>query len=380
VAGDFFLVLVVLGILTACAMPGIVASRQGSGYNYPLSVSRRLRRAICATSVCLAHKPSGWWSGTVESAVSEARRELIVDAMADVVAERGIAGASVELVCARARVARRTFHACFADLDECVVAVMRRGLEGAGAAASRALDGEERWLDGVRAALAATLAFCDSEPALARVCIVESLGGGAVVREYRERLVGAFRALVIERNGRDVPSIAPQIGDVVMAAALGAVYVHIVTGRPGPLIGLHGPLMGLIAALYAGAGELERELERAAALTRAMLAPDAPASTNQSARARVRIPDALSRPGAFRLRECLLYVAHNPGVCNRDVGQGIGVAHSGQVSRLLARLAGIGLLVNRSAAPGRANVWRLTAVGELVTGALKHDSHERYSG
>jgi AcrR family transcriptional regulator len=71
-----------------------------------------------------------------------APRERIIDAMADVVAERGVAGASVECVCTRARVSRRTFNACFADVDECVVAVMQEALVRLGGLASRLERGE----------------------------------------------------------------------------------------------------------------------------------------------------------------------------------------------------------------------------------------------
>jgi len=51
----------------------------------------------------------------------------------------------------------------------------------------------------------------------------------------------------------------------------------------------------------------------------------------------------------------------------------IKVIRPGILSRLLARLAGMGLIVNRRAGPGRANVWRLTERGELVAKALTRD-------
>jgi hypothetical protein len=40
----------------------------------------------------------------------------------------------------------------------------------------------------------------------------------------------------------------------------------------------------------------------------------------------------------------------------------------------------MGLIVNRRAGPGRANVWRLTTEGELVAKALTCDSHEWDAG
>jgi AcrR family transcriptional regulator len=300
---------------------------------------------------------------------SEARRARIVEATADVVAKHGVAGASVESVCARAQVSRRTFYTCFADLDECVVAVMRVSSERVAAVASRALEGQERWFDGVRAALAAVLAFFDREPVLARVCVVESLGGSTVIREQREEFVRAFRELIMERIDREDPGFSPVIADGVMASVLGAIYAHIVMGEPGPLIELHSRSMGLIAALNAGADELEREIARNAALTQVVQrGPTDPVSPQP------RIPAVLADPRAHRARECLIYLQaqgrRGSYPSNREVGLGAGVANAAQVSVLLARLAGLGLVSKDCGGPGHPNAWRLTEQGELVARAL----------
>src|ERR1700677_1649654 len=58
-------------------------------------------------------------------------RDLILDAVVEVVAERGVTDASMELVLARAGVSRRTFYAFFEDLDECLVAVLDGALQRA---------------------------------------------------------------------------------------------------------------------------------------------------------------------------------------------------------------------------------------------------------
>jgi AcrR family transcriptional regulator len=47
------------------------------------------------------------------------QRERILRAMMEVVAERGYAAASVEVVVVQAGVSRRTFYGCFANRDEC---------------------------------------------------------------------------------------------------------------------------------------------------------------------------------------------------------------------------------------------------------------------
>ena len=173
-----------------------------------------------------------------------------------------MAGASVGLVIARAQVSRRAFYECFANLEDATVAVMDGALEQLSALASQALAAEESWRDGMRAALAAVLEFFDSNPELARVCVVEALGGGPVVLARREHIVSAFRALVVASIERQVTPASPLAAEGVMASVMGIVHTHIVTEQSGPLLGLLGPLMGLASSLYLDGGEVQREIER----------------------------------------------------------------------------------------------------------------------
>jgi AcrR family transcriptional regulator len=152
--------------------------------------------------------------------VRELQRARTLDAVVNVVAERGVAGASVGQVIARAKVSRRTFYECFAGVEDALVALMDRTLEQVSVLASRAFEREGSWRDGMRAALAAVLAFFDSKPELARVCLVETLGGGPVVLAQRERVVGAFRALVVERIESEVSPASPLAAEGVLASVM----------------------------------------------------------------------------------------------------------------------------------------------------------------
>jgi AcrR family transcriptional regulator len=298
--------------------------------------------------------------------------ELILGAVAGVVAERGVAGAPVELVIARAGVSRRTFYRCFEGIEDAVVAVMERTLERVAVLAAGALEADESWHDGIRAALAAVLGFFDEEPELAQVCLVESLAAGPVVREERERIVGAFRALVVARVEGEVSHASPLAAEGVHASVMGIVHTRLIARERTPLIELLGPLMGVIVGPFLDEAQVAEEVRRGDRLAAAMLAerPGAP-------RAPARVPAALRRPGAFRLRDCLLFVATHAGASNQEVGESIGVAHSGQVSALLARLAGMGLLEKRSGGAGRPNAWRASEQGGLVARTFARDGHPR---
>jgi AcrR family transcriptional regulator len=308
------------------------------------------------------------WPISDRSAVEEIQRKQILDAVVEVVAERGFAGTSVGLVVARARVSRRTFERLFDGLEDCLTAVLDLGYQRTSELILAGFSGQETWQDGVRIALASLLEFFDSEPLLTRVWLVESQAAGAWAREHRERNVMALRELVLSSWPIATQLSSPSLAaEGVIASVVGIVHGHIVTGKPEPLIELLGPLMGVVASPYLPPRVLAHEIERGNELSRAMLAERA-SSAPQAAQ--VDVPPMLLTARAHRARLCLLYLSGHPGVSNQQVGEAIGVSHREQVSRVLGRLAALGLLVKRSGGPGRPNAWSLSTAGEQVARVL----------
>lgn len=315
--------------------------------------------------------------------VVQDQRARIMQALVDVLAERGFAGTTIALVVTRAKVSTRTFYELFAGLEECLIVIMDSALEQVVAIASRELAMAESWQQGLRSALAAVLTFFDREPALARVCIVEALAGGPAVLKHREGVIEAFRSPVIERIKRDVPAIAPLVAEGMMSSVLGIMHTHIVKDEYGPFIELLGPLTGLAMAPYIGARSVEREIEQGDALARAILNCDSPGAllaradgqdTELGVEQAVVLPQMLGNPSARRARECLLFLAEQGGrglsPSNREVALGINIAHRSQVSKLLAYLSQEGLVTKRSEGSGKRNAWRLTPHGEEIARTL----------
>ena len=75
----------------------------------------------------------------------------------------------------------------------------------------------------------------------------------------------------------------------------------------------------------------------------------------------------------YRTGRVLSAIAANPGASNRAVADAAGIADQGQASRLLKRLAALGLIENtaRDGKLGEANAWQLTARGVEVESALR---------
>jgi AcrR family transcriptional regulator len=318
------------------------------------------------------------------------QRARILQAMVEVVAERGFANVSVKLVTGRAGVSTRTFYQEFEHLRDCFLAVLDLALERTGGLITQAFACEERWQDGVLGALASLLVLFDSEPLLTRVWFVEALAAGSWALKRREQIVGMLRATIVEHwvtRGVEPPDPVAAIG--VMASVLGLIHTHLVTERPEPLIGLLGPSMGLVTSLYLDAQDREREVQRGAQLARAIQAGDprwtaSAAPTQPSPAFDVTLPAALANPRARRARECLLFLAERGhrelSPSNREIAAGIAVTHQSQMSRLLAFLRQEDLVVTHSVGAGKRNAWRLTPRGEDLARALAAQSDELPGG
>ena len=74
----------------------------------------------------------------------------------------------------------------------------------------------------------------------------------------------------------------------------------------------------------------------------------------------------------YRTARVLACIAQQPGASNRAVAERAGVTDPGQISKLLRRLEGLGLVVNTGGGhqSGTPNVWELTLLGGKVAQRL----------
>jgi DNA-binding MarR family transcriptional regulator len=76
---------------------------------------------------------------------------------------------------------------------------------------------------------------------------------------------------------------------------------------------------------------------------------------------------------APRRARALLHIATHPYASNREIAASIGIHDDSQVSRLLARMQDLGLVLNHAESdnPGGPNAWQLTTTGQRLLGALE---------
>jgi AcrR family transcriptional regulator len=299
--------------------------------------------------------------------VDEIQRRRMLAAMVDEAARRGAGNVTVAHVVARSGVSRRTFYEIFEDREDCFLATFDDAIEAAARRVVPAFREGRKWSEKVRSGLIQLLGLFDEDPRLARLLIVEALGAGPRALARRRDVVERLSCVVGEGVGAsDVGTgLSSLAAEGVVGSVLSVIHGRLTTREPGSLIELVNPLMSMIVLPYEGRKAAEVELAKKAA---------APSVTGTG-----RAADPLRNLEmrlTYRTVMVLSAVAANPGGSNRVMATAAGIIDQGQISKLLARLHGLGLVENTggNSARGEPNAWILTAKGWGVHDAISAES------
>jgi AcrR family transcriptional regulator/DNA-binding MarR family transcriptional regulator len=306
--------------------------------------------------------------GLPRGQVTEIQRSRMLTAAVQAVEEVGYARMTVAQVIGRAKVSRKTFYDVFVDREDCFLAAFDQAIAQARVLVVEAYMGESGWRERMRAGLARLLAFMDEEPGLARLCVVEALGGGTRVLESRAQVLDEL-AEVVDR-GRSVGKATREPPEVTAEGVVGAVFAvlhtRLLEGGKESLSNLLAPLMSMIVLPYLGTRAASKELVRPV--------PRHRKSSRRSARPGNRDPlEGLDMRLTYRTVRVLVVIGGHPGASNREIAEGSGIADQGQISKLLTRLQRLDLVENRGEgqAKGAANAWHLTERGAEVERAAR---------
>ncbi len=187
--------------------------------------------------------------------VEGSQRLRLVRAMAEAMAEKGYAHTSVADILRRARVSRETFYELFDSKEDCFMSAFDAAYRGIGEALATtggqapALGAGE---GGGRAALDVVLenylAALASEPAMARVFLIEVYAAGEVAMarrlELQRGLVGMLAQLLGAKSDDDRFAV-----EAAVAAIVSLVTARVAVGDAEGIRELHGPLLGLLERL-----------------------------------------------------------------------------------------------------------------------------------
>lgn len=316
------------------------------------------------------------------------QRARLLSAAIGLLAEEGHEAFSAAAICARAGVSRRTFYEIFHDREACLLAILADAETWArGVIRGLALDGAA-WSERMRMGLWALLCLAEREPALARVCLVETQRAGAQVQAERARILQLLVELVDEgrsQGGVRGAAMTSLTAEALVGAISGVIATRLTdtsrqgseAGRRSDLRALLGELTAMIVLPYMGPAATRREHNRPLPQTPAMDSPGGEMHTVS--------PDlfaGLTMRLTYRTARVLAATAQlasdGLGASNKQIGQHAGISDQGQISKLLRRLQAHGLVVNTieetAGARGEANSWRLTSTGGRLAHGIATES------
>jgi hypothetical protein len=257
----------------------------------------------------------------------------------------------------------------FEDRHDCLLAAIEHTIVLAKARADAAYMAEDEWIASVRAALLALLSFFDEEPGLARLCVVQALAGNARTLARRAEVIDRLaRVIDTGRRGGTAGEPSPLTAYGVVGGAISVIHTRLLANEPQKLIDLLNPLMSMIVLPYLGPAAARVELSRPAPSPFPAPVQRSDGSSPLS---------SLEMRLTYRTLKVLAVIAAQPGLSNRQIGERAGIRDQGQISKMLTRLARLGITENtgKCQAAGGANAWRLTAKGDDIESRFRRESN-----
>ena len=304
-------------------------------------------------------------SGVPRAHVSELQRARMTAGLIEAIEADGYARVTVATVIGRARVSRKTFYDLFRDREDCFLAAFDETIVGVRQIAIDSYRQKPDWRRGTRAALEQLLLEMDAQPGRTRLCLVEALAAGPRVLERRAEVFAELTGALDAGRGLDKATgraPTPLTAEALVGAVFSVLHARVQRDCDKSLVELLDPLMSMIVLPYLGPRAAQHELRGS---TR---------SSDGSIASAVRPPleadplKGLNIRLTYRTVRVLMAIGEQPGASNREVAEGSGIVDQGQISKLLNRLAGLGLIENRGAGQpnGAANAWTLTTRGVSV--------------
>jgi AcrR family transcriptional regulator len=200
--------------------------------------------------------------------VAENQRERILAAVADVTSAASYTEMTVEDIIVTAGVSRRTFYEHFKNKDEAFLAAYDEISALLVQEVLAEVEAASTFSEKAAAGIGKFLNFLASEPAFARMCVVEVLAAGPEAIARRNNLMQAF-ANLIDHNARELlpdRDSAPLTAETVVGGIYEVTYSRVLRGEIKELPELLPDLTYSALLPYLGpeaaAAERQRLLER----------------------------------------------------------------------------------------------------------------------
>jgi AcrR family transcriptional regulator len=195
----------------------------------------------------------GGHHGLSREQVAESQRERLLAALAHVVAASGYKGATITEIVKAASVSSKAFYENFDSKEACFLAAFDAVLAHMKELAGDAVAPYVEWPRRVIAALRALLDFFESEPDLARLCLVEPVTATpAIAARFREEVIACIPYLKLGRaESAEAKSLPESTEDSLLGGLVVLTSRSILAGE-GPLPELLADLVEFVLAPYLG--------------------------------------------------------------------------------------------------------------------------------
>lgn len=205
-------------------------------------------------------KPRRGYGGRSAEQLQRERRERLLEAALELFAERGYAGAPIEIICARARVTTRHFYEAFTGREALLLELHRQIVSETRRAVSAVLESAQGDISQrLRAAVDAFVRRYTDDPRRARVVYVEMAGvhlgsselRRALVEEYTDVLKRFASALA---GARSLQPVDYRLGALLLIGGISEILVDWLNSspRPDPKL-IVDQLVGFIGLLFSQA-------------------------------------------------------------------------------------------------------------------------------
>lgn len=296
------------------------------------------------------------------------QRGRLVAALGELAWRQGPGSLTVDRICARAGMSRRTFYDIFANVDDALACAVEDAHEQLWRETDRQLQTTTAadWPMAMSAVVVALLAAVERDPAIGWLCVGEL--ATALPRAEAARRQSMSRLATLIHGGYDgarceVDEWARAQAVMGATGALWELVRQRLADRDSqhPISELAGPAIFLVLVPYLGRTQAMRLAAHPPILALSGPASYAPAQSVG------RLTELT--------QQSLLFLRDRPMASNSEIAEGIGVKHASQMSRHLRRLATERLVV--SMRDGRCNRWSLTEHGAQTVAAFGGGSGSR---
>jgi AcrR family transcriptional regulator len=213
-------------------------------------------------------KPGAPPATVTRSTAAAEQRRRILRATGELVAKRGYADVSIELIVKRAHVSYKTFYKHFSNKEDCYATLFDQVVQSTETAIREDLQAEPReWSEQVVAALRKLTELIVADPLIAKAVIVEAPTVGEGIFERYERAIKALVPLLKEGRaynprGAELPAT---VEDTLAGSVFWSAYQRLIVGEADALPGLLPELVQLVLRTYLGEAEAVRVAQGEAA-------------------------------------------------------------------------------------------------------------------